>query len=60
MDMAAAGMPEPEGVCDAENYTLTISGGREIKVELFEKVKVRISDEAEQSTGKRKIKLQLL
>ncbi|KAK3062580.1 exosome catalytic subunit dis3, partial [Coniosporium uncinatum] len=54
------GMPEPEGVYDAENYTLRISGSRELSVELFQKVQVRISDVAEESTGKRKIKLELL
>jgi len=54
------GMPEPEGVYDAENYTLRISGSRKLNVELFQKVQVRISDVAEESTGKRKIKLELL
>jgi exosome complex exonuclease DIS3/RRP44 len=29
-------------------------------VELFEKMRVRIEDEAEESTGKRKIRLQLV
>lgn len=52
--------PEPTGEFDAENYVLKVSGSREVSVNLFEKVKVRISDEAEESTGKRKVKLQLL
>lgn len=52
--------PEPAGEYDAEDYTLQVSGSREVKVSLFDKVTVRISDEAEESTGKRKIKLQLL
>ncbi|TKA55280.1 hypothetical protein B0A49_11715 [Cryomyces minteri] len=54
------GTPEPEGSFDNENYVLTASGSRDAKVELFQKVMVRISDEQEESTGKRKIRLQLL
>jgi len=59
--MADEGEKEPEGVFEAENYSLEMvreKGTR--KVELFEKVKVRISDEAEESTGKRKLRLQLM
>ncbi|KAH0344949.1 ribonuclease R, partial [Aureobasidium melanogenum] len=53
--------PEPESEFDTENYVLKIKGeGIDRSVELFEKVKVRISDEAEESTGKRKVKLSLL
>ncbi|MCJ1336035.1 exosome catalytic subunit dis3 [Bachmanniomyces sp. S44760] len=52
--------PEPEGTFDAENYTLRTAGSREIEVELFEKVQVRISDVKEESTGKRKIRLELV
>jgi exosome complex exonuclease DIS3/RRP44 len=53
--------PEPESEFDTENYVLKIKGeGIDRHVELFEKVKVRISDEAEESTGKRKVKLSLL
>lgn len=52
--------PEPESVFDNEEYSLTLSGSREAKVELFQRVKVRISDEAEESTGKRKVKMTLL
>ena len=54
------GTPEPEAVFDGENYALTVTGSRNVKVELFQKVKVRISDEQEESTGKRKIRLALL
>jgi exosome complex exonuclease DIS3/RRP44 len=54
------GTPEPEAVFDGENYVLTVTGSRNVKVELFQKVKVRISDEQEESTGKRKIRLALL
>ncbi|KAJ9647785.1 exosome catalytic subunit dis3 [Coniosporium tulheliwenetii] len=52
--------PEPEGEFDAENYVLRVRGSREVNVELFEKVRVRISDVAEESTGKRKIRMELL
>ncbi|TAQ84181.1 hypothetical protein B7494_g7497 [Chlorociboria aeruginascens] len=51
---------EPESIFDAENYILRTSGSREVQVELFEKVVVRISDIKEESTGKRKIKLELI
>ena len=54
------GTPEPEAVFDGENYVLTVTGSRNVKVELFQKVKVRISDEQEESTGRRKIRLALL
>ncbi|KAH9827131.1 Exosome complex exonuclease DIS3 [Teratosphaeria destructans] len=52
---------EPESVFDGDEYSLTIElkGGRR-EVELFQKIRVRISDEAEESTGKRKIKLALV
>jgi exosome complex exonuclease DIS3/RRP44 len=47
-------------VFDAENYVLRMSGSREVEVELFDKVVVRISDVKEESTGKRKVKLELV
>ncbi|KAK1060236.1 exosome catalytic subunit dis3, partial [Friedmanniomyces endolithicus] len=61
-DMAKEGEREPESVFDGENYSLEIRIGEkgQRRVDLFQKVKVRISDEAEESTGKRKIKLQLI
>ncbi|KAF2706831.1 RNB-domain-containing protein [Pleomassaria siparia CBS 279.74] len=52
--------PEPEAEFDAENYTLKVKGEVNRNVELFEKVKVRITDEMEESTGKRKVKLTLV
>ena len=52
--------PEPEAVFDAEQYVLRTEGSRKVQVELFEKVRVRISDVKEESTGKRKIKLELV
>jgi exosome complex exonuclease DIS3/RRP44 len=52
--------PEPEAVFDAEKYVLETSGSRSVKVELFEKVVVRISDVMEESTNKRKVKLELV
>lgn len=57
------GGKEPESVFDGEDYSLEIKredGRPSETVELFQKVQVRISDEAEESTGKRKIKLQLV
>ncbi|RDW88874.1 putative mitotic control protein dis3 [Coleophoma cylindrospora] len=51
---------EPESTFDAENYILKTSGSREVEVELFEKVVVRISDVVEEGTGKRKVKLELV
>ena len=56
-DMAA---PEPEAVFDAEKYRLETHGSRTVAVELFQRVRVRISDEHEESTGKRKIRLALV
>ena len=53
--------PEPEGAFDEEEYILRVSGkGLRLQVELFQKVVVRISDVREESTGKRKIKLELI
>lgn len=52
--------PEPESTFDAENYVLKTSGSRDLKVELFDKVVVRISDVKEESTGKRKVKFELV
>jgi exosome complex exonuclease DIS3/RRP44 len=52
--------PEPKGEFDPENYMLKYSGSRTGQVELFQKVRVRISDELEESTGKRTIKLRLV
>lgn len=52
--------PEPEGAFDEEEYVLRVSGTTvKLQVELFQKVVVRISDVKEESTGKRKIKLEL-
>ncbi|KAL8869894.1 MAG: hypothetical protein Q9174_003928 [Haloplaca sp. 1 TL-2023] len=52
--------PEPESAFNAEEYTLEISGTINVKIELFQKVLVRISDIKEESTGKRKVKLELV
>jgi len=52
--------PEPECEFDGEEYKLRFSGSRAGSVELFQKVKVRISDAVEESTGKRTIKLGLV
>jgi exosome complex exonuclease DIS3/RRP44 len=53
-------VPEPEGVFDAEQYVLATKGSRHVKVELFGKIKVKINDVKEESTGKRKLKMVLL
>lgn len=52
--------PEPEAVFDAERYALRTEGSREVRVELFGKVRVRIGDVKEESTGKRKVRLELV
>ena len=52
--------PEPESEFDAETYTLTTSGSRNVKVELFQKVKVRVHDEKDEMTGKRGVKMELI
>ena len=54
------GEPEPEGVYDAEEYVLEVKGSREERIELFQRVIVRICDVKEESTGKRKIKMELV
>jgi exosome complex exonuclease DIS3/RRP44 len=51
---------EPEAEYDAETYTLTTKGSREIKVELFQKVRVRVRDEKDEMTGKRGVKMELI
>jgi exosome complex exonuclease DIS3/RRP44 len=52
--------PEPEAEFDADNYSLKIKSDVNRSVELFERVMVRITDEMEESTGKRKVKLTLV
>ncbi|KAF5021399.1 hypothetical protein F66182_6548 [Fusarium sp. NRRL 66182] len=52
--------PEPEAEYDAEKYTLTTKGSREVKVELFQKVRVRVHDEKDEMTGKRGVKMELI
>ncbi|RFU36020.1 Acting on ester bonds protein, partial [Scytalidium lignicola] len=51
---------EPDSTFDAENYVLTTTGSREVRVELFQKVVVRISDFREDGTGKRKVRFELV
>ncbi|KAK8144691.1 exosome catalytic subunit dis3 [Beauveria asiatica] len=52
--------PEPESEFDAETFTLTTTGSRTLKVELFQKVKVRVHDEKDEKTGKRGVKMELI
>jgi len=53
-------IPEPEASYDNDNYLLNLSGSQFSTIELFQKINVRISDQHEESTGKRKVKLELL
>ncbi|KAI1774940.1 RNB-domain-containing protein [Hypoxylon cercidicola] len=52
--------PEPDSVFDADTYTLRTSGSREVTVELFMKVRVRIQDVKDEATGKRGAKMELV
>lgn len=52
--------PEPDAEFDAEKYILKTSGSREVKVELFQKVKVKVTDERDKVTGKRGVKMELV
>lgn len=52
--------PEPEAVFDAEEYVLRVKGETGVEVGLFDKVMVRLRDVLEETTGKRKIKMELV
>ncbi|KAF3076984.1 Exosome complex exonuclease dis3 [Trichoderma lentiforme] len=52
--------PEPESEYDAETYTLTTKGDKAVKVELFQKVVVRVHDDKDERTGKRGVKMELV
>lgn len=52
--------PEPESEYNAETYTLTTKGEKNIKVELFQKVVVRVHDDKDERTGKRGVKMELV
>ncbi|ROV90836.1 hypothetical protein VSDG_08001 [Cytospora chrysosperma] len=52
--------PEPQATYDAENYVLTTTGSKEVTLELFQKVRVRISDQKDETTGKRGAKMELI
>ena len=52
--------PEPASEFDAETYTLTTSGSRPLRIELFQKVLVKVTDEKEEMTGKRGVKMTLI
>ena len=56
--------PEPVGEFDRDEYLLRVKGlgreGRELAIELFQTLVVRISDMKDESTGKRKIKMELV
>ncbi|PHH74931.1 hypothetical protein CDD80_2742 [Ophiocordyceps camponoti-rufipedis] len=53
-------VPEPESEFDAENYVLHVRGQRELRVELFQTVRVRVRDHKDEFTGKRGVKMELL
>jgi exosome complex exonuclease DIS3/RRP44 len=61
-DLTGSERDEVDGVFDQAEYRLEFDAAGKGKraVELFQKVKVRIEDELEVSTGKRKIKLNLI
>ncbi|KAF2472279.1 RNB-domain-containing protein [Lindgomyces ingoldianus] len=52
--------PEPEAEFDAEEYVLRVKGSVGREIELFEKVRVKITDEKEESTGKRKVRISMV
>ncbi|KAK4132616.1 RNB-domain-containing protein [Trichocladium antarcticum] len=52
--------PEPQAEFDAETYTLETSGSRAVKVELFQKVRVHVTDQKDETTGKRGVKMELV
>ncbi|KAG5988550.1 hypothetical protein E4U43_004715 [Claviceps pusilla] len=52
--------PEPESDFDAEAYRLVTRGSRALQIDLFQKVKVRVSDEKDERTGKRGVKMELM
>ncbi|KAB5551186.1 hypothetical protein GE09DRAFT_165644 [Coniochaeta sp. 2T2.1] len=52
--------PGPAAEFDAENYVLEISGSRKARVELFQKVVVKVSDQKDEVTGKRGVKMELV
>jgi exosome complex exonuclease DIS3/RRP44 len=52
--------PEPAAEYDAETYTLKTSGSREVTVELFQKVRVKVTDQKDEATGKRGVKMELV
>ncbi|KAI9839955.1 MAG: hypothetical protein M1819_000147 [Sarea resinae] len=56
------GTPEPEAVFEADNYVLKVkeAGKAERAIALFERCRVRISDEVEEGTGKRRVRLMLV
>ncbi|KAG6033760.1 hypothetical protein E4U41_006808 [Claviceps citrina] len=65
-DLAGGGTgPEPASDFDAESYTLTLGPGPgpgpgSRKIELFQKVRVRVSDEKDERTGKRGVRMDLV
>jgi exosome complex exonuclease DIS3/RRP44 len=54
------GVPEPNGEFDPEKYVLEISGSVEVRVELFQKVKVKIFDVLEETSGERVVRMEFV
>lgn len=52
--------PEPEAEFDAETYTLETKGSREVRVELFQKVRVKVTDQKDETTGKRGVRMEFV
>ncbi|KAI1487262.1 mitotic control protein dis3 [Biscogniauxia mediterranea] len=52
--------PEPDSTFDADNYVLRTSGSRDLVVELFMKVRVRVRDVRDEGTGKRGVGMELV
>lgn len=51
---------ELESEFDVENWILMMSGSRDLKIELFQKVKVRVQDEKDEKMGKRGVKMMFI
>ncbi|RDA93125.1 hypothetical protein CP533_4064 [Ophiocordyceps camponoti-saundersi (nom. inval.)] len=53
-------VPEPESDFDPENYSLLLRGSKDLRIDLFQKVRVRVRDHKDEFTGKRGVKMELL
>ncbi|PHH87532.1 hypothetical protein CDD83_8735 [Cordyceps sp. RAO-2017] len=53
-------VPEPEADFDPDAYTLVTRGSRALRLELFQRVRVRVRDDKDDATGKRGVKMELI